>query len=118
MPYTVLIVEDDFLIAMDLQLMVEGLGWRVLGPAGTVKEALALIESELPTVALLDVDLGVELVTPVALALKARGVPFALATAYANPEQYGGEVLAGLPNAGKPTDEGRVLATLQMLMDR
>ena len=118
MPYTVLIVEDDFLIAMDLQLMVEGLGWRVLGPAGTVKEALDLIESELPTVALLDVDLGVELVTPVALALKARGVPFALATAYANPEQYGGEVLAGLPNAGKPTDEGRVRATLDKLIDR
>jgi DNA-binding NtrC family response regulator len=117
MQKTVLIVEDEFLIAMDLQLLLERHGWRVIGPVATVRAALALLEVELPSVALLDVNLGNELVTPVAMALKASGVPFALASAYANPQQYGGEVLAGAPNAGKPTNQHRLLATLDELLD-
>lgn len=117
MEKTVLIVEDEFLIAMDLQLLLEGQGWRIIGPVATVSQALALLEVELPSVALLDVNLGDELVTPVALALKGKGVPFALASAHARPEQYGGEVLAGAPNAGKPTNEARLLATLEGLIN-
>jgi DNA-binding NtrC family response regulator len=117
MQKTVLIVEDEFLIAMDLQLMLEGNGWRVIGPVASVSEALALIAAELPQVALLDVNLGDELVTPVAVALKAAMVPFAVASAYAKPEQYGGEVLAGVPNAGKPANERQVLATLNQLIE-
>lgn len=118
MPETVLIVEDEFFIAMDLQLILEGYGWRVMGPVGTVKDALLLLETELPSVALLDVNLGRELVTPVAEYLKAHDVPFAVATAYDRPEQYGGEVLAGVPNAGKPTDERRLMAALMQLTGR
>ena len=79
---TVLIVEDEFLIAIDLQQMLEDGGWRVLGPVATVKEALRLLEKELPSVALLDVNLGYEFVTPVAEILRARDVPFAVASAY------------------------------------
>jgi CheY-like chemotaxis protein len=115
MQKSVLVVEDEYLIAMDLQLLLEARGWRVIGPVGTVQEALQLLEGELPTVALLDVNLGTELVTPVAEALKASGVPFAVASAYAQPERYGGDVLAGAPNAGKPTNERRVLAALGQL---
>jgi len=116
MQKTVLIVEDEYLIAMDLRLWVEGHGWRAIGPVATVNAALRLIEDELPSVALLDVHLGDELVTPVAEVLKARGVPFALATAYAQPEQFGGPALAGAPNAGKPTSQRSLLATLEQLM--
>ncbi len=116
MQKTVLIVEDEYLIAMDLQLLLERHGWRVIGPVATVRGALALLEVELPLVALLDVNLGRELVTPVAVALKANSIPFAVATAYACPEQYGGDVLAGVPNAGKPTNERRLLAALDQLL--
>ncbi|QOT73039.1 response regulator [Sphingobium fuliginis] len=116
MQKTVLIVEDEYLIAMDLQLLLERHGWRVIGPVATVADALALLKIDLPTVALLDVNLGRELVTPVAVALKASRIPFAVATAYASPEQYGGEILAGVPNAGKPTNERRVLAVLDQLL--
>ena len=102
---------------MDLQLLLEARGWRVIGPASTVGEALTLLEAELPTVALLDVRLrNDELVTPVALALAATGVPFAVATAYSRPERYGGRVLAGIPNAGKPTSEHCLLAALNQLV--
>jgi DNA-binding response OmpR family regulator len=111
----VLIVEDDFLIAMDLQQMLEGRGWRVIGPAANVRTALRLLEDELPTVALLDVNLGAEFVTPVAEILRARGVPFALASAYESPDRVAGEALAGAPNVGKPTSEHRLIGILEDL---
>jgi hypothetical protein len=43
MQRTILIVEGEFLIAMDLELMLEGHGWRVIGPAATVGGALSLL---------------------------------------------------------------------------
>lgn len=115
MQKSVLIVEDDFLIAMDLQQLLEGHGWRVIGPAANVRSALRLLEDELPSVALLDVNLGAEFVTRVAETLKARRVPFALASAYESPERVAGEALAGAPNVGKPTSEYRLIGILEDL---
>lgn len=105
-------MQKSVLIALSLQFLLEGCGWRVMGPAGTVRDALQLLEVELPTVALLDVNLGDELVTKVAEFLKVHDIPFAVASAYDKPERFGGDVLAGVPNAGKPTNERRVLAAL------
>ncbi|MCA1369743.1 response regulator [Bradyrhizobium sp. BRP14] len=110
---TVLIVEDEFLIAMDLKLVLERCGWNVLGPAATVEEALELLDEELPAVALLDVTLRDGAVTVVAEALRAQDVPFIVASAYSKPELIGGEILAGAPNVGKPTEERRLLTVLQ-----
>ncbi|WP_246100466.1 hypothetical protein [Cereibacter sediminicola] len=49
----VLVVEDDFLIALDLQMMLEDAGHSVLGPVGTVEAALRLLDSAHPDVATL-----------------------------------------------------------------
>ena len=62
--------------------------------------------------ALLDVNLRGELVTPVAEELRARGVPFVLASAYDRHGLAAVTALAGAPNLGKPTDERRLLAAL------
>lgn len=70
--------------------MVQKCGWRVIGPAATVRQALQLIEEELPTVALLDVNLGGELVTSVSEVLRERDVPFAVASAYESPDEVCG----------------------------
>ena len=114
----VLVVEDEFLIAMDLELLLQRNGWRVLGPAATVAEALRLLAGERPDVALLDVNLRGELVTPVAEALRARGVPFVLASAYDGPTQLPAEILVAAPNVGKPTNERRLLAALAHALER
>ena len=100
---------------MDLQLLLEECGWRVIGPVATVQAALNLLDNELPSVALLDVNLGNDSVTPVAETLKVRGVPFAVASAYDKPEQIGGRVLSGAVNVGKPTCQPRLLAALEQL---
>lgn len=111
----VLVVEQEYMIAMHLKLILESQGWKVLGPAATVRGALKLMDQEPASVAILDVNLGNEFVTPVAEALKARHVPFAVSTAYQNPEDFGGAVLAGAPNVGKPLRERRVLDVVSQL---
>ncbi len=106
-----LVVEDEFLIALDLEQLLRRHGWRVLGPAATVDQTLRLLQGETPDVALLDVNLRGELVTPVAEELRARGMPFVLASAY-DGHELAVVTLAKAPNVGKPTDERRLLAAL------
>jgi CheY-like chemotaxis protein len=55
---SVLVVEDEALIAMDLQALLEDAGYRVLGPANSTAAAMALLAGCNPDVALLDVNLG------------------------------------------------------------
>jgi two-component system, response regulator PdtaR len=113
----VLVVEDEFLLAMELGLLLEEHGYRVLGTAATVAEALRLLDGATPDAALLDVNLRGEMVTPVAEALRASGVPFVLASAYDRPE-LAAAGLAGATNVGKPTSERRLLAALAQIVGR
>jgi DNA-binding response OmpR family regulator len=79
----VLVVEDEALVAMLLEDALLDADYAVMGPAATVDEALALLDcGEAPDAAVLDLNLADELVTPVADALAARGVPFVFATGY------------------------------------
>jgi CheY-like chemotaxis protein len=84
-PLSVLVVDDESMIAMFLQDMLLDLGCTVVGPAATVASAMALIETCSHTLdgALLDVNLRGELVYPVADALTRLGVPFVFVTGYA-----------------------------------
>lgn len=119
-PYglVVLVVEDEFLIAMDLEAMLKEHGWHLLGPAATVAEALALLEvGKMPDVALLDVNLRGETVVPVAEVLRERGVPIVLASAY-NHAASMADVLAGAPNVGKPAQERHLLAGLERAVEK
>lgn len=54
----ILIIEDEPLIAMDIEQMVEGLGHRVVGTARTHKEAVALFSSTRPSMVLADIQLA------------------------------------------------------------
>jgi DNA-binding response OmpR family regulator len=113
LPKTVLIVEDEFLIALDLTLVLEKRGWSVLGPVASIEAALRLLDGETPAVVLLDVNLTDGPVTLVAEVLRAKNVPFVVASAHSRPEIVGGDVLIGAPNVGKPTDERRLLMALE-----
>jgi DNA-binding response OmpR family regulator len=76
----ILIVEDEALIAELLAMYVEELGHEVVGPAATVDDALKIIETDPPAVAILDCSLAHQDSTPVAEALSKRKLPFAFAT--------------------------------------
>ncbi|MEH3118541.1 MAG: response regulator [Methylorubrum populi] len=79
----VLVVEDEYFIADDMRRVFEESGARVIGPVGSVDDALAMVaQASRIDGAVLDIDLREAMVFPVADALKARGVPFVFATGY------------------------------------
>jgi DNA-binding response OmpR family regulator len=77
----VLVVEDDFLISMDLESTLLEAGAQVVGLCRTVQDALALIAAAEIAVAVLDVRLGRESIAPVARQLAECGIPFVFYTA-------------------------------------
>lgn len=76
----ILLVEDEFLIAMQLEGVLLAAGYDVLGPAATVRKALRILSEERPAAAILDVNLGDETAFAVADALAERAVPFIFCT--------------------------------------
>jgi DNA-binding response OmpR family regulator len=95
----VLLVEDDVLLMMSLQDMVADFGCTVADCAMSVGAALELARDTAIDIAVLDVNLQGELVTPVAELLAARGVPFIFATGY---DALIVPSLAGRPRVAKP----------------
>lgn len=77
---SILVVEDQIVVALELQDALEAAGYTVIGPAGHLDEALRLTDSRQIDAAVLDYDLHGQKVLPVARALKLRGVPFILVT--------------------------------------
>jgi CheY-like chemotaxis protein len=73
---SVLVVEDEPLLAMLLEEQLAEAGARVIGPSTTPAEALACLARELPDAAVLDRNLGGEDSLPVATELIRRGIPF------------------------------------------
>lgn len=113
----VLVVEDEFIIAMELEAILIAQGWQVLGPAATVEEALDLLNNQPPDVAVLDVNLRGVMVTPVAEALEGRDIPFVLATAYQPSRLQGSAALARVANIGKPISERRLVEAIVQAME-
>ncbi|HEY0150265.1 MAG TPA: response regulator [Allosphingosinicella sp.] len=79
---SVLLVEDEAIIAMTAEDMLEELGCTLAATASTLEEALARAEEQAFDVALLDINLNGEQSLPVAALLRARGTPFVFTTGY------------------------------------
>jgi DNA-binding response OmpR family regulator len=73
----VLVVEDDFFILADLQSGLADAGAEIVGPFRNAKEALAALDGQDITAAILDLQLGAgRSSVPVGRELARRGIPF------------------------------------------
>ncbi|MCZ0961048.1 hypothetical protein [Paracoccus benzoatiresistens] len=79
---TVLVVEDDFHLATCTSDALRKAGAEVLGPVAREDQALSLIAGQVPSCAIVDINLGEGARFKIADALKARGVPFMFMTGY------------------------------------
>lgn len=118
-PLTILLVDDEPLILMDLELAAEDCGFDYVS-AQSVERALALIEAEYPPIdlAVLDFSLlhGTDCV-PIARRLKARGIPFVIHSGDLNRSEQGlGAIAAAL--VPKPASSDRVIAAALAEMNR
>jgi CheY-like chemotaxis protein len=105
-----LVVEDEALVAMLLEDALQGLGCAVVGPAGNVARALALLEHEEVDLGLLDVNLGGgERSYPVAEALAERGIPFVFVAGYGASEV---DRRFAAPVLQKPFDECQLVQAI------
>ena len=77
---TILIVEDEPLIAMMLEDFLDSLGHTVKGICESVDEARTAVAAGGFDFAILDVNLKGENIWPVATELRARGIPFVIAS--------------------------------------
>jgi CheY-like chemotaxis protein len=109
----ILIVEDEMLVAMNIEDMLLDLGHEVAGIASRLAPALSLAGEASIDAAMLDVNLAGENSFPVADLLAARGIPFVFATGYGVQgieERYRGRPLLQKPF--RASDLGPILAAL------
>jgi DNA-binding NtrC family response regulator len=109
----VMIVEDEMLLAMELESLLEEMGCSVIGPAPNVDRALALLDQQRPDAAILDVNLNGQAAMPVAAALNEQHVPFVLATGYSDELQ---PEMQDAPRLSKPVNHTDLLRALVQVL--
>ena len=108
-----LVVEDELLVALDIESILSDAGLIVIGPASNAAEALELIADTQPDAALIDANLSGEPIDAVAQLLSDRHIPFAYVTG------YGRESLPAkhpAPIVSKPFDADQLLAAARRLL--
>lgn len=109
---TVLVVEDEFIIALDLSETVKDLGYELEGPFPDKKRALASIRDGMPDCAILDIQTSDGEVYPLADELLEAGVPIIFHSGHVPPE----EVRSRYPDAiacSKPCPPDQLIEVLQ-----
>lgn len=114
---SVLVAEDEALLAAELEAVLESAGALVVGMASDVAQGLKILENEHPEAAVLDLNLGGEVSAPLAAALKERNVPFVILTGYGDSWMLFQDFLSA-PVAEKPVDHDQLMRFLGDALSR
>jgi len=107
----ILVVEDEFLVAVVLEDDLRFGGHSVVGPFSNLPSALEASRRETFDLAILDINLGGTMAYLLADELAQRGIPFFFLTGYSRgdmPARF-----AQTPRVAKPYDTGALLATIR-----
>lgn len=85
----VLLIEDETMVSFLIEEMLEQLGAASVRHAARLDAGLALVASKLPSLAILDVNIGGETVFPIAEKLEAGNIPFVFITGYGRDGVHG-----------------------------
>ena len=115
----IMIVEDEFIIANDLAMMLERLGYFVCGIAKNYQKAVAILEEQKPDLIMLDINLGAgpdgfELARHIGSEYK---IPFIFATSYSDQKTVL-EAKISLPNGYllKPFSQEDIYVAVEMAL--
>ena len=112
----VVVVEDDYFIAMDLERVLSQAGAHVIGPFSRAEQAREAVREheQSPLAAVLDINISGTMIYPFAEELRGAGVPFIFATGYdaSNiPTQFD-----AVPRLVKPVDTRRLVESLASIV--
>ena len=107
----ILVVEDEFLIAMMIAGALREWKCEIIGPVPTIELAMAAVQQHTLDGALLDSNLNGRVITPVAEELSARAVPFIMVTGYAS-SALDVEVVRTAPRIIKPFADKQLAETM------
>ncbi|HKS60961.1 MAG TPA: response regulator [Xanthobacteraceae bacterium] len=113
----VLVVEDEFIIMLELASLLEDAGAEIVGPFAGMREALAAAQVEAIEAAVLDLRVGNDNVTPVARKLAQRGIPFVFYTGQTEADPMLAE-WPGYRVLGKPAEPAVIVTALVRLLRR
>jgi DNA-binding NtrC family response regulator len=99
--HRILVVEDEYLVADFITMILEELGYDIAGPVPTIPEAIAAIANEKLDAVLLDANLDGNSSAPIAEELTARRLPFIVVTGYGSLE-LATPALQAAPRVNKP----------------
>ena len=109
-----MLLEDQMLIAMDVESTLADRGFTSVSTVNSVAEALKLVNRAPPAIAILDINLGDGTSLPVAEELALRHIPFIFATGYGDggiiPDRF-----ADVPVIRKPYEAEALLAALNRI---
>lgn len=109
----VVLIEDEPLIALDVEQIVVEAGFEVAGMAATFEGALALVASAEFDAAVVDANLGGKSAGAIADVLKGRGIPFVAISGYSIDQRPA--AFAGAPFLSKPFKPSALLAAIRSL---
>jgi DNA-binding response OmpR family regulator len=110
----ILLVEDDPLLAMDVETVLAAAGYRVIGPARTSADAVSILRHQTPDLTILDLNLGGEMVFPVFDYLDRAGTPFIILSGHSRqlvPPRH-----AKRPFLQKPYSQGTLLQMVRTML--
>jgi ActR/RegA family two-component response regulator len=111
LPPSVLIVEDNRMLAAQVETWIEEEGFDVAGQAYTVGAAIRLVESRRPALAMVDMNLGGEFAHPVIARLAERRARVIIMTGYSDVCEIGASIAAVIR---KPFTRHDVVAALRL----
>jgi DNA-binding NarL/FixJ family response regulator len=116
-PASILIVEDEWVVARDMQRCLEDAGYRVAGTASSPADALPQIEANPPDLVLIDIVLGPDDGISLAERLQESGVPFVYVTAHTDPDTLARAKESGpLGYVVKPFDDRQLRSTVELAL--
>jgi two-component SAPR family response regulator len=103
-PLRILVVEDEGLIALNLELILRRFGCEIIGPVSEVDDIVDAAKTHRPDGAFLDVNLRGRKVFDVLPEMMGLGVPCVLSSGYDDPMLFPA-AFRNMPRIAKPFDE-------------
>jgi DNA-binding response OmpR family regulator len=113
----ILLVEDDVLLAMEMEDVLRDLGCEIVGPYGRLDDAMMAAFSQALDGAIVDLNLRGEMSFPLIATLRSKSVPCVLCSGYADLPEMRSQI-GDLPALAKPCNHDHLVAIMRTAFAR